>query len=283
MKRLKHAHFKSPLFSILALGALAFPLSGHAQQVDAGYDLLQTQAGTTFDGAEFTGVQLSPFNFGGAVGTQAVPNTDAIIQRLANAMPVGAVPGGSATIGIQMDALQLVTTAPTALGSIDPTVQNYYITLNPNQASTGTMSITWNTDTSGTFTSSLDLNIEILTGGFNGTVVADQSLTLANSGSYWGTNAPAGSTLIEGANYLLNGIDTSNDFWIPPPLQAVGNWPLTDNAGDDLNSSDPVPEVPSTLVLFFASVLCLLAVRLRSSVRLKPLLVKSPTAHPFDR
>ena len=73
---------------ISAAGVAAFwaildiAIATGATTINAGYDLLETVAGTTFGGVASQGVPLGSFNFGGTIGTQAVGTTDTIVHRL---------------------------------------------------------------------------------------------------------------------------------------------------------------------------------------------------------
>jgi hypothetical protein len=114
-----------------------------------------------------------------------------------------------------MNALQLESVGPTTFGGLYP-LNTYYVTLNPSAASTGAMTITFATPTSGTFTSTLDVNFEINAGSLTGTTVYTGDLTLTNAGDTWSTTP--GTPVIPGVNYKLNDTDTSNDFWPGTPL-----------------------------------------------------------------
>lgn len=238
-----------------AFSVLLVPAVINAQQVDAGYSLYQAEPGTSFDGVDFKGVPLGNYNFGGAIGVQNVGNTDTIVQRTADATP------GSSTVGLQLDALQLVSTAPVSIGG-GPT-ELYYITLG-NTASTGNMSITWNpNNVSGTFSSTLDVNLDIRAGSLTGPVVQTITTPLTSTATDWGTNPPPGSILINGADYLLNGTTTSNDLWTLPPLTS-GPW-MPQGGGDDLSLS-AVPDTGATLgLLGFAAACCIAGRRLRNA------------------
>ncbi len=194
------------------LAVLAAPGISQADYVAKGYDLFMTLAGTTFDGVAFKGVPLGTFDFGkGPVGTGL---TDTIVQRLDN------VNSPSGTTDLLMRALQLETTNPTALPGIDPTVQNYFVTLNPDVASRGLMTINFAPQT---FDSTLDVNFEIHAGSLNGPVVFAGETTLQSSGTAWQHPHPSPQdVLIPGVNYLLNGKNENNDFW---PLGVLHTGP----------------------------------------------------------
>ncbi len=192
-------------------------LGGSTSIVAAGYDLFQTQPGTEFLGAPLEGVPLGTYNFGGTIGVQNVGDTDTIIQRLNSATDPSAplaLGGTAANVSLQMDALDLVTAAPTTFNGSAP-LGIYYITLDPNAASLGTMVITFLPgDAGGTFSSTLDVNFDIHAGSLTGTVVGMQSLTLSSTDTPWvHTPPPPGAVVINGVNNMLDGSDTNQDFW----------------------------------------------------------------------
>jgi hypothetical protein len=203
--------------SPLAADSVELPAHLVSGTVDPGWDLFQTQAGTQFMGVPLTGVPLGTYNFGGSIGNQNVGNADTIVQRLNAASSVVI---GSDTVSLQMNALQMVTAAPVTLGG--GPLGLYYFTLqstdNTGPASTGSMTITFDSPTSGTFTSSLDVFFDIHFGALNGPIVSQGDLTLTNSGDAWSDTAPATSQIINGVNYMLNGSDITNDFWPAAPL-----------------------------------------------------------------
>jgi len=210
--------------------------------VDAGYDLFTTAPGSQFNfgGAiglqSLMGVPLGTYNFGGAIGVQNVTTTDTIIQRLS------AVTTSGGSTSLMVDALQLETVnGIPSLGN-----QHLFVTLTPGVGSTGSMTI--NNGSPGTFTSTLDLNLDIHLGSLTGTVEGSvPNLMLTNSGDSWShTNTTPGAVLIPGVNYFLNGNSTSNDFWPGVPL-------MEDSSGAahhyvDPGGSNPIPE-PSSWVL----------------------------------
>jgi len=239
---------------VVAVAALAFPSLGRASfVVNPGWDLFQTLSpGTTFGGVQFQGVPLNTFNFGGVIGNQNVDGTDTIIQRQAAAVAPGGVPGTAPPIPIQMLALQLMSTTPTAVfGPLD----TYFITLQsvrtvaeggagPN--SLGTMTITFGPEAPihGTFTSSLDVFFDIRKGALNGPMTFSSDLVLQSSGTSWSHLPPSGAVQINGVNKMLNGTDTSRDFWPVPPF--VESHPT--GAQHTVVETGAVPE-PSSLVL----------------------------------
>jgi hypothetical protein len=225
----------SAIGAVSACFGLALPSIG--QEVLPGYDLFDTQAGTTFQGAPFVGVPVGSYNFGGSIGTQSVGNTDTIVQRLAPATP------GSPTIPIVMDALQLESATPISLGG--GPLGFYFVTLQSTDgagpASTGSMTINFSNPGSGTFTSFFDVFADIHFGAPNGPIVAQPVLTLQNPGASWGNVAPPGATLINGVDNMLNGANTANDFW------PMGSFTESEPGATHVVAPDVVPE-PSTFV-----------------------------------
>jgi len=219
-------------------------------QVDAGYDLFQSQAGTTFMGNPFMGVPLDTYIFPNPGNTPnpitySTGDADTIVQRLA------AATAGSPTVPLVMDALQLESDTPISLGG--GPLGFYFITLQSSDgtgpASTGSLTITnFATPTSGTFSSSLDVFFDVHYAAINGPIVAQSNLTLTNSGANW-TNIPLpGDELLPNAlpntyNYLLNGATNLNDFFV--------NGQLTETepgVGVHVVQDAPVPE-PASLGL----------------------------------
>jgi hypothetical protein len=166
----------SAVGAVSASLGLVLPLFG--QQVDPGWDLFDTQAGTTFQGNPFVGDPVGSYNFGGSIGTQSVGNTDTIVQRLAAATP------GSPTIPLLMDALQLESATPISFGG--GPLGFYFITLQSSDgtgpASTGSMTINFGPNT---FTSSLDVFFDVHYGALNGPIVYANDFVLSNPGASW--------------------------------------------------------------------------------------------------
>jgi len=240
--------------SLLVLSSLASAAPA-GNQVDAGYDLFETLPGTTYMGIPMMGDPIDSYNFGGTIGVQNTGETDTIVQRLANITPT------SPTTSLVMDVLQLVTTAPTTLGGAGP-LGFYYVTLQSTDgtgpASTGSLTSTWITPTTGTFTSALDVFFDIHFGALNGPIVAQSNAELTNSGAAWTDMATPGSVQITGANYMLNGNDITNDFW-PSPF--IENEPgVTHSVGPAM-----VPE-PATLGLLAVTSIAALSRRRRRAM-----------------
>jgi hypothetical protein len=261
------------LLAAVGLIALCMTTPSNADSVLAGWDLFQTETGTTFDGVAFSGVPIgTSFTFpatnpeGNPINPRN-PNlgvTDTIIERNQN---VTAAPGGSGTTTLTFDALQLVTTAPVAAGTFGPgsLAGNYYITLNPTVASTGTMTINFANPTpgppppaqpiGGTFSSTLDVNYELHFGALNGTVVATGSVTLSNSGNVEWSHYPQPTQVqITNVNSFLNTVDHSNDFFLLGELteKEPGAIHLVEEAG---SIPEPSSIVSGSLGLIFGAAL----------------------------
>jgi hypothetical protein len=193
--------------------------SALAASVAVGWELYSTDATkASFPGlGNLMGVPQGTFDFGsGAKNTAA---TDTIIQRT-SAATVASSPG-TATANTQVVAFQLETTAPVNFNGNG--LDNYFMTLQSTHGgtvSTGTESITFNTDTSGTFATSLDLFFDIRKGSLTGPIVASTDQVLTSSGVAWINTQPAGSLAIAGVNLNLNGANNLNDFWSNPLTMA---------------------------------------------------------------
>jgi hypothetical protein len=220
-----------------ALIALGMTTPALADTVLAGWDLFQTSTGTEFEGVAFNGVPLGTSYTFPATNPEGNPinprnpdlgPTDTIIERNQN---VTAAPGGSGTTTLTMDALQLVTAAPVAAGTFGPgtLAGNYYITLNPTAASTGTMTINFANPTpgappptqpiGGTFSSTLNLNFDLRYGSLTGTIVSTSSVMLTSTGTdSWSHYPTTGQVLVTNVNSVLNTTDHSNDFFLASPF-----------------------------------------------------------------
>jgi hypothetical protein len=213
--------FVRSIFGVLAIGIALAAGPGRCRAggltVDKGYDLFQTTTGSSFPGlGNLIGVPLGKFNFGaGAVG---VGTTDTIIQRLNNVTVAAA--GDTGSTNLLVNALQLETAMK--VNFMGKGLDDYFVTLQSTHGgpqSKGKMDITFASAEGGTFTSTLNLDLDIRKHSLNGMIVASlDNLMLSNSGASWGRVPPTAAELIKGINYKLNGIDTSNDFWVSPPL-----------------------------------------------------------------
>jgi hypothetical protein len=232
-KPVKHA-------TMLALaglcGVLFVQTSSRADLVLPGYDLFTTVSNNTWvilgpNQYYFGGVPLGTYNFGGSNGVQNVGNTDTIMQRIGSS-------GNGQTIPLQLDALQLVSTTP----MFGPGVYGY-ITLDPNYTSGGTITIS----NDFTFQTSFDVYYDLHIGSLDGTIYTSGEATDMTETGTWQHDPPPGALLIQGVNYLLNGVNTSNDFWVPDGICSNPS---------DSHEVVPTPE-PSGLALLCLGVLCL--------------------------
>ena len=245
---------------ICALGLSALPALAQTD-VLPGYDLLESQTGTQFMGEPFVGVPIGSYNFGGSIGVQNTGPTDTIVQRLQDSS-VSSTPNTASPITIQMDDLQLESATPYSFGG--GPVGYYYITLqsqdNTGPISTGSMTISFGSPAGGTFTSALDVFFDVHYAALNGPIVYSSDLTLSNSGDEWGRVPPPDAVLITGANYLLNGIDDSEDFFVNPPL--IESHP--GGVGTHIVQEAQVPE-PATMGLAAVAGIFALSRRRRSA------------------
>lgn len=240
-------------------------------QVAQGWSLLETDpTQSSFEGlGNLKGVPLGTYNFGTApdgnmVGTVNTGMTDTIIQRLQTATAPTQMAGASATINIQMVALQLETV--NQVNYLGNGMNNYFITLDPSMASTGTMTITWNANgLSGTYSTNLNLDFDIHVGSLTGTVVntGGTIINLTSSGTLWSNTPPSGATVLPDVNQYLSGTsgDPSQDFWdntSPFKEMAAGNQIGSDDAGLPL----AVPE-PSSIAMLSLGCLGVAAVARR--------------------
>ena len=183
------------------------------------------------------GVPLGTYNFGS--GPVSVGDADTIIQRV-DTVTVAAA-GDTGTTGLKMLALQLQTAAPVNFAGQG--VDNYFITLQSTHggpASLGSSAINFvNTDgvrsrrISTTQTRLLRMDFfDIHKGSLTGAIVYSNVLSLDNNtidirGATWQHQPPpSGAVVINGANHLLNGADTSTDFWPVMQVQPGQVFPL---------------------------------------------------------
>jgi PEP-CTERM motif len=236
--------YRATLIAAVALVALGAAPRVDADTVLAGWDLFQTQPGTSFDGVDFTGVPIgTSFTFPATnpEGNPIVPQnpnlgaTDTIIERTQN---VTAAPGGSGTTPLIMQDLQLVSTASVPANAFfaGSPAGFYYITLQSMRpgggtASTGTLTINFANPTpgpppptqpiGGTFSSTLDLAIDLRLGSLTGTIETSTTLTLTSSDTDWSHYPIPGSVLITNVNSMLDTTDHANDFFLNTPFFSV--------------------------------------------------------------
>jgi hypothetical protein len=228
-KRIGKTWSRVLLITITLLSGVFLPAAGHTDTIDAGWDLLTTTSVEPNSGASlwnFQGVPLYTYNFGGTIGSQYVGSTDTIIQRVSPSQVT--TPG---VFDFQVVALQLVDTTdfPSPV----------YVTLDSAPSSVGTMTI--NSD--GTFSDSFTVYFDVRYGSINSAIASSGSETFSGSGD-WSSTPAAGTILIPGVNYELNGINQDNDFFIVGPAIDVRS---TDTIIQRVSS---IPE-PSTF-LFLA-------------------------------
>ncbi len=208
------------LAGLLAAMSVAVPGRSSATFiVSEGFDLFNTVTGpdpinggiSEILGVPLEGVDLGSFDFGGTVGVQGVGDADTIVLRLQDAVVGGA--GQTDTIDIELVALQLKTVVPVDFGL---GIDFYFVTLSA-APSLGTMDITFMDMTGGTANSFLNVNFDLRKGALNGPIVPGLPPILPlvnNNNREWGRIPPPGAVLIPDANFELNGIDTSEDFWM---------------------------------------------------------------------
>jgi hypothetical protein len=112
------------------------------------------------------------------------------------------------------------------------------------------MTITFNTNNGGTFTSFLDMAVSFWVGPdlAHKTLLQSTTLTLNNTGATWvHSPPPPGSQLIKRINDLLDGTDTNQDFWPGASFTEV-------HPGGGQHQVDPAltPE-PSTWVMYLTA------------------------------
>jgi len=232
-------------FKVLTLGlaigfvACARPAESRAAIVSPGYDLFHTVAAVTDPPlGTMVGVPLGTYDFGNGMGPVPVGNADTIVQR--NNL-VSEPVGDTGTTSLTVKALQFASL----------TTPGLFVTLDPTIASTGSMAITFVTADSGTFTSTLDVHFEIHMGSLIGPVVGTGEEVFATTATAWGRTAPPGAVTIPGINYLLNGMDTSTDFW-PVPFTEVAGSPIPAQHSVDAAS---IPEPSTWIMLLTAGVI----------------------------
>ncbi|MGA2324338.1 MAG: PEP-CTERM sorting domain-containing protein [Sedimentisphaerales bacterium] len=204
--------------------ALACPSISQADPytIASGWDLFTTATPPTkFDNIPFQGVSLGTFDFGGSIGVQNVGNTDTIMYRPTKI--VGSS-GGTVPFTAQLVGLQLESVGPVSIGG--GPVGEYFLTLQSfrgGAASTDSGLMYFNPDNAGgTFTDTLDVYYDLRYGNLIGPIVASGECVLplvppeGTSGDPW-THNGSYPPVIQNVNYLLDGTDTTKDFWPGPP------------------------------------------------------------------
>jgi hypothetical protein len=217
----------------LLAAALAVPsaLQG-SDTIHSGWDLLFTEPGTTFAGVGWQGVGLGNFDFGGSTGVQWVGGVDTIVHRTTDAH------GPSDTVPLTLAALQLETVDPISFGG--GPFGDYFLTLQSvrgGTASGGTMNITFGPEGEphGTFNSTLDVFFDIRFGSLSGPIVFSSDVLLTAADVPWGHTAPIDALLIAGVDYLLDGVDTYQDFFPGGLTLEGGAQPFA-----HINNDDPL-------------------------------------------
>ncbi|HLW52503.1 MAG TPA: hypothetical protein VKW06_06640 [Candidatus Angelobacter sp.] len=192
MKRLLQLTILGILISCCALPVLA---------QNAGFDLLQTGSGASVD---LTSMNLGVVPLHGMAITGSLGNTDTIIQRTAN---------GPGQVPIHVYALFMKSTNPVTFQSQSCDV---YVTINNSggnistsvlpqpdtlSGSTGTVTITSNGSSGGTFNSSFTVNADLIfvkagtsvtnSGNWVGHKAAPSN-SMSSTNSTWTTTAPPG-------------------------------------------------------------------------------------------
>jgi len=238
----------SSALGLASLFVISFAaLSGRAA-IDAGWSLLTTaDTSSTFDGYNWTGVPLGTFDFGhGAVSVGAV---DTIILR-ENTITVSGGSSALLPVALQLESVQ----------TVDPAGDHLFATLHSSQLSGSSMTANWNApNTPTTFSDHLLVSFDVRLGSLTVPIIMPhQLLDMSVTSQPW-SHVPTGNApLINGVDYLLNGVDTSADFWPGGPggqlVHNTGNghhvvYVFGDNAPDyDVNDPDytapPVDNIP---------------------------------------
>jgi hypothetical protein len=191
--------------------------------VAAGWNLMQTIAPTSFMGVNFVGVALGSYDFGGAIGVHGTGHADTVIQRLADASVTDPVPPSAVAppVPIKLVALQLRSAAPVDFGA---GLDYYFITLQSlhgGPASTGQMTIGFDSAVDGTFTSAFDVFFDLRIGCLSCAIVfsGDQPLAMADPVP-WTRTPPPNAVVIDGVNTTPgpSGGNQLNDFWPVGPV-----------------------------------------------------------------
>jgi hypothetical protein len=248
---LRIAAFVAALTAIVC----AAPVTRGAVIVAPGFDLLQTVPGTQILGAPFVGVPLGTFDFGGAVGVQPVGSTDTIIKRLD---PVDDTGGSPATVNFELVAMHLQSAVPVDFGL---GLGIYYLTLQSERGgptSVGQMAIHFSPDPQ-TFDSFFDVFFDIRLGAINGPIALSDERTFETSGTPWSHLPPPGAVLVDGANHLLDGSTSDQDFFATGQIapSAVETFNLI------LQTAGVIP-APTTVALLGAGLVLLGMLRRRA-------------------
>ncbi len=223
--------------------------------VEKGWDLFNT-SGASFnfgdiDGDEnddwisFESAPLDSFDFGESIGRVKTGNTDTIVRRKEVAR--GSEIDETYRVPIEFVALQLVSEDSVDL-NLGIGFQFIFATLSETQASTGTMDITLDTTSEGTFDTQFTVYFDIRVGSLAGPIVAQNSITFTTLNIPWARTPPdlankASYALIQtdppleirGVNAFLNGEDRLADLRI---LEVI------EHQADDHGVHDVLAPVP---------------------------------------
>lgn len=209
------------LLGVAALSAIAFvgvPQSAEAASIWRGSDYLTTPSdGTTF------------YDFGGPIGMLQLGGlpigpgfTDTIVQRKADCLLPNL--GSSCTIPIEMTALSLKSINSVNIGG---NLFDIFVTLDNNQASTGSMTINHEFADNGTpapegtFSSVLNVNFKASIQAVGGGPVVQtifDSLQLTLDKAFWSHEPPPGTEIVPGLPGTVIGDNTAaqNANWHGP-------------------------------------------------------------------
>lgn len=250
------------LAAVVGLLLVSKPATALAQlEVAPGYDLWTTDPATTqfflspvLGFVPFEGVPIGDFDFGGALGVHDVGTTDTIIRRLDTASVAAA--GETATIDIEMVALQLRSVNPIDLGAGSAF---HYITLRGNQPQAGVMDVKFNDAEGGTYDLLFGgLEADVRIGAIDGPILAVSTSDLFPFELIPWLREPAQASLqIDGVNTNLNGAMTTDlDMWAASGGTIFASVSQTAPPGQ-LGLVATVPE-PSSVVLAAIGLLSLL-------------------------
>ncbi len=229
--------------------------------ITPGWDLLHTVSATLsadINGVQYRNVSFESVPFGvvdisnlngvlnpAPIGTYNYRNTDTIVYRSMDIVPIappvpGAVTiqnsgpyptlinsGDSFTTQIQMTAMELFSSST-----------GLYATTNASKPSTGTMTITYNGTSGGTFSSYLDIWIQLSsTNPYNDPNAQTVSIEkIFRSNGTWSTTCPT--------CLILSGVNDDHFYTSGLTLEDTGETP----EGRSIHVVKPVPE-PATLAL----------------------------------
>jgi hypothetical protein len=183
--------------------------------VSSGWDLLVTvPSGTEFMGQNWQGVPIGNYNFGGNTANAGLADT--IIYRPDDATV--AEYGQNATVPISIAALQMRSVNPFDPDGDGPAPLSYYYVTVAGPSS-GSVTINFGQEPGapphGWFSTVFDVYYALHFGSPDGPIVAGGKEGFKLDSGYWNhekVNPGGGVPLINGVNYMLNGVDTAGDF-----------------------------------------------------------------------